>query len=51
MNELSMWIDGAPAAAASQATMPVENPATEEVHIDHVMEPKPYWFPYASRKW
>jgi acyl-CoA reductase-like NAD-dependent aldehyde dehydrogenase len=31
MTELSMWIDGANVAAADGATMPVENPATEEI--------------------
>jgi acyl-CoA reductase-like NAD-dependent aldehyde dehydrogenase len=31
MTDLSMWIDGANVAAADGATMPVENPATEEI--------------------
>ena len=31
MSELSMWIDGADVKAADGATMPVENPATEEI--------------------
>jgi acyl-CoA reductase-like NAD-dependent aldehyde dehydrogenase len=31
MKELSMWIDGAEVGAESGATMPVENPATEEI--------------------
>jgi acyl-CoA reductase-like NAD-dependent aldehyde dehydrogenase len=31
MKELAMWIEGAEVAAAGGATMPVENPATEEV--------------------
>jgi acyl-CoA reductase-like NAD-dependent aldehyde dehydrogenase len=31
MTELSMWIDGAEVRAESGATVPVENPATEEI--------------------